>query len=692
MDKSARLSLGFKILPFLCLFASLQVAASRVEAQVVVATIPGSVQYANKVAVNPNTNRIYVTGYGIGNTLTVIDGATNSIIAVAPIDYNPWGVAVNPNTNRIYVVNTYSDYSISAIDGDTHAVLARIPVSAVPLEVAVNAITNRIYVASSAQVSVIDGNTNAVIATVPMEAWYGIAVNPNTNRIYVTNYLQSKVSVIDGDTHNVIAVVPLTNYPMGVAVNPNTNLVYVAVPNHATIAVIDGNTNAVRTTVRLAGEPYNVAVNAATNRIYVTSPNQDRVSVLEGFGHTVLANVQVGDGPHGLEANPVTDRVYVGNIFGSTVSVIHDSADHAPSVNANGPYEVDEGGAVTVTATGTDPEGKWLSFAWDCNNDGQFETPGRTGNFSAASLDGISSHIIKVQVTDSAGHTITAQTTVNVRNVAPTATLLATPSTIVAGQSATLAFSNPLDPSAADVAAGFTYSYDCTNDGAFEASDVASAAHVCTYPVSGAFTARGRIKDKDGGFTDYMIAVLVQTPREATQDLIEQVLALNKPQGNGLIGKLNVVIDRLDHDRIDEAIKKLEDFIDQVEVFIRNETFTAEEGQSLIDAANEIIAVLQTSLPKFVQTVSPSDSRLEQNSPNPFNPVTTIQFSVPRASHARLKVYNSFGAEVATLVDDNVAAGTYKVNWDASRMASGLYLYRLEAEGFTQTKKLLLMK
>jgi len=84
--------------------------------------------------------------------------------------------------------------------------------------------------------------------------------------------------------------------------------------------------------------------------------------------------------------------------------------------------------------------------------------------------------------------------------------------------------------------------------------------------------------------------------------------------------------------------------------------------------------------------------QLEQNSPNPFNPVTTIQFSLPRASHVRLKVYNTSGAEVAALVDDNVAAGTYKVNWDASRMASGFYLYRLEAEGFTQTKKLLLMK
>ena len=83
---------------------------------------------------------------------------------------------------------------------------------------------------------------------------------------------------------------------------------------------------------------------------------------------------------------------------------------------------------------------------------------------------------------------------------------------------------------------------------------------------------------------------------------------------------------------------------------------------------------------------------LGQNYPNPFNPVTTIQFSVPKQSRVRLKVYNASGAEVVTLVDRNVAAGTYKVKWDASHLASGFYLYRLETEGFTETKRLLLMK
>ncbi len=191
------------------------------------------------------------------------------------------------------------------------------------------------------------------------------------------------------------------------------------------------------------------------------------------------------------------------------------------------------------------------------------------------------------------------------------------------------------------------------------------------------------------------------TAQEAVQNLIDQVEALNKPQGYGLIRNLKVVIARLDDNRIDKAIEMLQQFIDQVEIFIGNGTLKENEGQPLINAANAIIGALSNSSQAakrngasegLTAVALPTEFQLEQNSPNPFNPVTTIQFSVPRESFVRLKVYNSFGAEVATLVDRQVAAGTYKVNWDASRLASGFYLYRLEAEGFAQTKKLLLMK
>jgi hypothetical protein len=87
-----------------------------------------------------------------------------------------------------------------------------------------------------------------------------------------------------------------------------------------------------------------------------------------------------------------------------------------------------------------------------------------------------------------------------------------------------------------------------------------------------------------------------------------------------------------------------------------------------------------------------SDFNLEQNYPNPFNPSTTIKFSVATNEFVTLKVYDVLGNEVTTLVNEQRAPGTYEVRFDAGSLASGMYVYKLQAGNFTQTRKLLLMK
>jgi len=89
---------------------------------------------------------------------------------------------------------------------------------------------------------------------------------------------------------------------------------------------------------------------------------------------------------------------------------------------------------------------------------------------------------------------------------------------------------------------------------------------------------------------------------------------------------------------------------------------------------------------------APKIFQLQQNYPNPFNPTTTIEFDLPKSAFVTLKVYNLLGEEVATLVAEQRAAGIHKFNWDARGLASGVYLYRLEAGNFMQTKKLILMR
>ena len=88
----------------------------------------------------------------------------------------------------------------------------------------------------------------------------------------------------------------------------------------------------------------------------------------------------------------------------------------------------------------------------------------------------------------------------------------------------------------------------------------------------------------------------------------------------------------------------------------------------------------------------PSQFVLEQNYPNPFNPSTTINFSVPSSEFVTLKVYDILGKEVATLVNEEKQAGYYSVNFNASNLATGLYIYKLQAGNFVQTKKMILLR
>jgi hypothetical protein len=88
----------------------------------------------------------------------------------------------------------------------------------------------------------------------------------------------------------------------------------------------------------------------------------------------------------------------------------------------------------------------------------------------------------------------------------------------------------------------------------------------------------------------------------------------------------------------------------------------------------------------------PSGYSLEQNYPNPFNPSTIIKFTVPQNEIVKLKVYNMLGQEIATLVNEFKAAGTYEVNFNASHLASGMYVYTLNSGKFNISKKMLLVK
>jgi hypothetical protein len=206
--------------------------------------------------------------------------------------------------------------------------------------------------------------------------------------------------------------------------------------------------------------------------------------------------------------------------YRSTVTV----NGRSPVVSAGGPYVVDEGGVATPAATGSDPDGDAISYAWDLDGNGTFETPGQSVSYHAG--DGPATATVSVQATDATGATATSSATITIKNVAPSATFHA-PSTATVGIPFTLSFTNPADPSAADTAAGFTYAFDC-GDGTGYGAFGSAASTTCLTAVPGTITVRGAIKDRDGGTTEYTAPVKVGVTFAGVCEVVKQFASTPK--------------------------------------------------------------------------------------------------------------------------------------------------------------------
>ena len=249
-----------------------------------------------------------------------------------------------------------------------------------------------------------------------------------------------------------------------------------------------------------------------------------------------------------------------------------------PVADAGGPYTVAEGGAVTLTASATDVDGGALSYAWDLDNDGAFDdATGASTTFSAATLDGPVSKTVRVQVTDSGGLSSTDEATVTVTNVAPTATFNA-PESALAGSAFTLSFTNPDDAAAADEP-GLTYAFDCgAGYGAFTAATTAT----CPTLAVGTRSVGGKVRDDDGGVTEYRDTVSVGVTFASLCELTKAYVTKDGV-AHALCAKLEAAA------RADARGKDidLKNYINQVEAQ-SGKALTAEHAATLIALARNL--------------------------------------------------------------------------------------------------------
>ena len=128
----------------------------------------------------------------------------------------------------------------------------------------------------------------------------------------------------------------------------------------------------------------------------------------------------------------------------------------------------------------------------------------------------------------------------------------------------------------------------------------------------------------------------------------------------------------------------------------RNYSYAVSAADTLVEAYNDLISardsLIQSTAIENTTDNAPGQFSFFQNFPNPFNPITTIRYQLPVTSYLTIKVYNLLGREVATLFEGVKPIGIFTVNFDASELSGGIYLYQLKAGNFVETKKLILIK
>ncbi|WP_339490410.1 beta-propeller fold lactonase family protein, partial [Pseudomonas sp. RL_5y_Pfl2_70] len=285
------------------------------------ATIPVGNEPGGIVA-HPDGSFVYVCNFK-GDSVSVIDTASQTVIKTLSVGGEPPCIAVHPNGRFLYVT-TSSPSSVKVIDTLSQTVITTITVGYTASGVAFHPDGSRVYVCNlfSHSVSVIDTLSQRVIKTITgLTSAFRIAVHPDGSRIYVAQLAEGKVSVIETLNHTVIKIIYTAQKPREVATHPDGSCVYVTDYYGDAVLVIDTRS---LTVIKAIGvrSPTKVTFHPDGSRAYVCLYADKLVAVIDTQSHAVIKTVSVGQGPSGIAVHPDGIRLYVCDAPSSTVSVI----------------------------------------------------------------------------------------------------------------------------------------------------------------------------------------------------------------------------------------------------------------------------------------------------------------------------------------------------------------------------------
>jgi YVTN family beta-propeller protein len=286
------------------------------------------------VAVSTDGTRVAVGSAFVG-TVSLINTATNKVIATIPVGTQVGGVVFDPTGTRFYAVDAIGN-SVVAVSLPANTVGTPIGVGLNPMQAAIGPAgtpaAGKLYVTNFGNsgigntVSVVDTATKQVTTVIvgrPGSGPMGVAVSPDGTRLWVANASANTIAIVDTTTNKVIKTIPLPSGAVYVAVSPDGQQAYVTnADTTSTVTVINTANYTTAGTITVGQKPGAIAFSPDGSVAYVTNQVDNTVSVINTATKTVIKTVAVGKNPLGVAASADGKHLYVANALDSTITVI----------------------------------------------------------------------------------------------------------------------------------------------------------------------------------------------------------------------------------------------------------------------------------------------------------------------------------------------------------------------------------
>jgi uncharacterized repeat protein (TIGR01451 family) len=329
---------------------------------------PSEAAYVSDVAVNPDTNRVYVASPQLDSVFAVDPTGDGSVIATIPVGRHPLGLAVVTTTNKIYAAN-FNSWDVTAIQGSDHTPIATIYVGAQPCKAAADSGDERVYVAnhweSDNGAAAIDSGTDSRLYWYSRlngtQGRYGIDVDPEGERLFIASRDAGLIAIqqtYPPDAEPLLVKLDPPRVPYVVAFNPSTGHLFVTAADDNLVVVLDPDSIQLskgswiprqgrqallldRTSAGWVteipvgdGAEEGIAVNPLTGYVYVTNADSNTVSIIQDDANPAnigwVMDLAVGEYPQGVDVDVIRDLVYVGNAESRDLTVIlFDGVDHS---------------------------------------------------------------------------------------------------------------------------------------------------------------------------------------------------------------------------------------------------------------------------------------------------------------------------------------------------------------------------